>query len=167
MNPLRIAVVLAALFTASVALSFVHPWGNPRSRADTPAPLMSGTNVPDDVRQVLETKCADCHSENTRWPGYSRLAPVSWFMERDVRDGREHLNMSQWQNYILETRVDLLSRLASEVHSGQMPLLRYVILHPRARLSPSDQQLIYNWAKSERRQIRQQLADSQKSLLKN
>lgn len=161
MSPGRIAVMLAALFTSSVALSFVHPWGNPRSRADTAAPLMNGITVPGDVLQVLETKCADCHSENTRWPAYSKLAPLSWFIERDVREGRRHLNMSQWQNYILETRVDLLSRLASEVHSGEMPLPRYLVLHPGARLSSAEQQLIYNWAKSERRRIRQQLAMQQ------
>ena len=59
-----------------------------------------------------------------------------------------------------ESRIDLLSRIASEVRSGQMPVRHYLILHPQARLSPAEQQLIYDWAKTERRQLRKQLADA-------
>lgn len=161
MRPLHIAFAAAALFAASVALSFVHPGGNPRSRTAADTPLLDGSGVPSDVLQVLETKCADCHSERTSWPTYSRVAPVSWFIEHDVREGREHLNMSQWQRYTSEARIDLLSEIASEVHSGEMPLRQYLILHPQARLTPEEQRLIYTWAKSERKHIRQQIAGAQ------
>ena len=160
MSAVRICLAAAALFAASVALSFVHLGGNPRSRAATGA-LLDGSGVPADVLHVLETKCGDCHSEKTSWPAYSRLAPVSWFIEHDVREGREHLNMSQWQHYTSQARIDLLSRIASEVRSGEMPLRQYLILHPQARLTSEEQQLIYDWAKSERRHIRQQIAGAQ------
>jgi cytochrome c len=159
MKPAKIVFGLSFLFAGSVASSFVHPWGNLRSDAN--APLLEGSSVPVDVRQVLETKCADCHSTNTKWPAYTRLAPGSWLVERDVHRAREHLNLSQWQRYNLETQIDLLTRIASEAHSGNMPVKRYLILHPNARLSAHEQQLIYDWAKSERRRVRQQMAKLQ------
>jgi len=157
MNPSRIASAAGAMFAASIALSLVHPWGNLRSGVQADTPLLDGLAVPDKVRHVLEKKCADCHSTNTEWPLYSRLAPGSWLVEHDVHEGRDHLNMSQWQRYNLETQIDLLTSIASEVRSGQMPVGQYLILHPRARLSPGEQQLIYDWAKAERKHIRQQV----------
>ncbi|HEX3472129.1 MAG TPA: heme-binding domain-containing protein [Silvibacterium sp.] len=161
MNPARIASVFGLVFAASLALSSVHPWGNPRSGIQPATPLLEGSAVPEDVRHVLATKCADCHSANTYYPAYSRLAPASWLIERDVHEGRSHLDMSQWQHYSLESQVDLLTRIASEARSGQMPVKQYLILHPKARLSPQEQQLIYDWAKAERKRIRKQLAEHQ------
>jgi cytochrome c len=159
MNPTRIALIAGALFAASIVLSFVHPWGNLRSGVKANAPLLDGTVVPDEVRHVLEKKCADCHSTNTEWPLYSRLAPGSWLVEHDVHEGRNHLNMSRWQSYNLETQIDLLASIASEARSGQMPIKQYLILHPKARLSPEEQRLIYDWAKAERKHIKQQIEE--------
>jgi cytochrome c len=150
-----------ALFAAAIALSFVHPWGNLRSGAEVNAVLLNGSEVPDQVRHVLEKKCADCHSTSTEWPLYSRLAPGSWLVEHDVHEGRNHLNMSQWQHYNLETQVDLLTEIASEARTGQMPIKQYLILHPKARLSSEEQQLIYDWAKAERKHIKQQIEELQ------
>lgn len=157
MNPTRLAIAAGALFAVSIALSFVHPWGNLRSGPKADATLLDGSAVPDEVRHVLQAKCADCHSTNTEWPLYSRLAPGSWLVEYDVHEGRNHLNMSQWQRYNLETQIDMLTSIASEVRSGQMPVKQYLILHPKARLSPEEQQLIYDWAKAERKHIRQKI----------
>jgi cytochrome c len=157
MNPARIALAAGTLFAASIALSFVHPWGDLRSVVQADTPLLDGSTVPDKVRQVLEKKCADCHSTNTEWPLYSRLAPGSWLVEHDVHEGRNHLNMSQWQRYNLETQIDLLTKIASEARSGQMPVKQYLILHRKARLSSEERQLIYDWAKAERKHIKQQV----------
>ena len=157
MNPTRIAIAAGALFAVSIALSFVHPWGNLRSPVQADAPLLDGSAVPDDVLHILENKCADCHSTNTDWPFYSRLAPGSWLVEHDVHEGRNHLNMSQWQRYNRDTQIDVLTKIASEARSGQMPVKQYLILHPKARLSPEERQLIYDWAKGERKHIKQQI----------
>ena len=161
MKTAYIAAAPAALFIACFGSSFIHPWGNPRSGVDPNAPLLRGSEMPTNIERVFETKCADCHSERTKWPGDSRFAPASWLIEHDVIEGRAHLNMSRWQDYTAEARIDLLSRIASEARSGQMPLRQYLVLHPNARLSPEEQELIYEWAKSERKQIRQQLARAQ------
>lgn len=155
MKLVSIVPILGSMLVMSVALSFIHPWGNLRSA--TNAPLLEGSTIPVEVRQILETKCVDCHSGNTHWPSYSRLAPASWFIEYDVHEGRSHLDLSQWQRYDQESQIDLLARIASEARSGEMPIQRYLVLHPKAKLSPAEQQLLYDWAKSERKRIRQQL----------
>jgi cytochrome c len=160
MNTARIGLACGALVAASIALSAIHPWGNLRSGVGSDSPLLQGSNVPEDIRRVLERKCGDCHSEKTRYPAYSRLAPVSWMIEHDIHEGRGRLDLSRWQDYTVDTRVDLLTRIASESRSGEMPLKQYLILHPDNRLTTQEQQQIYDWAKAERRRIRQQMSEN-------
>ena len=155
MSLAKVQLALGCTFALGVALSTVHPWGNPRVGIDPGAPLLATSQVPDNVRTILETKCGDCHSEKTRYPIYSHFAPVSWMIDRDVRHGRSHMNMSQWQSMNNEGRTSVLTRMASVVHNEQMPPRTYVMLHPGARLSPQEQELIYEWAKAERKRIRQ------------
>ncbi len=150
--------IAGAMLVVSVALSFIHPWGDVRSPASANAPLLKGSDVPAGVQKIVENSCMDCHSSNTHWPLYSRLAPGSWLLERDVHEGRTHLNLSQWQQYDMESQIDLFSKIASEARSGEMPVKQYLLLHPKARLSSSEQELLYNWARSERKRIKQQLA---------
>jgi len=158
MQRAKLELTLGCLFAASIALSTIHPLGNPRTAAQPGAPVLEGTEVPERVRTALEAKCGDCHSRNTRYPLYSHLAPLSWMIDRDVREGRESLDMSRWQFYNVEDRINALTRMASEVHTGQMPPRTYVLLHPHARLSPEEQKLIYDWAKSERKHLRRALS---------
>ena len=154
MKRAELELTLGCLFAASIALSTIHPLGNPRAGAQPGAPVLEGTEIPERVRAALEAKCGDCHSQKTRYPLYSHLAPLSWLIDRDVHEGRESLDMSRWQFYNIEARINALTRMASEVHTGQMPPRTYVLLHPHARLSPEEQKLIYDWAKSERKHLR-------------
>ncbi len=151
-------MALACLLVAGVVLSSVHPWGDLRTVGPSGV-LLEGAAVPSGVRDVFEAKCADCHSQNTHWPLYSRVAPASWLVEHDVHAGRSHLNLSRWPSYSADEQVDLLSRIASEIRQGEMPVKQYLILHPQARLSADEQQLIYDWAKGERKRIRKELAE--------
>ena len=157
MNLAKVELTAGCLFAAGIALSTVHPFGNPRSGVAPNGPLLEGSDVPAHVHTILEKKCGDCHSENTRYPLYSHLAPVSWMVEKDVREGREHMNLSRWQSYTINDRINALTRMASEVRAGQMPPRPYALFHPHARLSAEDQELIYAWAKSERKRLRQTL----------
>lgn len=141
------------LLAAAVGLSFVHPWGDVRNVGAEPN-LLGGSEAPQEVRQVLETKCADCHSNRTHWPLYSRLAPGSWLMEHDVSEGRAALNFSRWNSMRSEERIDALSRIAAEVRSAEMPPMGYTIMHPRRHVSDLDMQTIAAWARAERRRLR-------------
>ena len=160
MKKARIALAVGGLLAASVACSFIHPWGNVRA-VKSDAPLMQGANVPADVQVILQNKCADCHSDSTRWPVWGYFAPGSWLMERDVHEAREHLDMSKWASFDTDTQAELLSKMGSEARSGEMAPKQYLLLHRSAKLTPDEQELIYAWAKTERKRIRQQAADAE------
>jgi cytochrome c len=145
---LSVGAVVAAL--AIAGLSLVHPWGNLQTDSNKSAPILVGSNAPDDIRAVLEKKCGDCHSNNTRWPVYSRVAPSSWLVEHDVHEGRQHMNLSLWEQYSIDNRIDLLGKMRTQLRQGKMPLKQYLLLHPEARLSESEGKLILDWIKLER-----------------
>jgi cytochrome c len=160
MNRARIELACGCLLAASIALATVHPWGNPRSGFEPGAPTLQGSNAPEDVRRVLEKKCGDCHSTTIRYPAYSRLAPVSWMVEREVHEGRGAFDMSRWQDYTADQQISLLIRIGSESRSGEMPLKPYLRLHPGNRLTTREQELIYDWTRAERKRMRRQLSGS-------
>ena len=151
-------VVGALLLAASAGLSFVHPWGDVRSVSSS-GQILDGSAVPDDVRKVLEKKCADCHSNQTHWPAYSRFAPTSWLMEHDVYAGRAAANLSRWEGMSADDRIAMLTRIAAEARSGEMPTRPYAMAHPATRLTESDKQEITAWARAERKRIRTEITE--------
>jgi cytochrome c len=130
---------------AALILPAIHPWG-PVKEQHSPAPL---PNVP-----ALARACQNCHSEQTTWPPYAYLPLASWALEKDVADARQHLNFSHWERYSDDEKQDLLARIGAEVKSRRMPLPRYLLLHPDARLSNEDVQAIYDWTREQRRILR-------------
>jgi cytochrome c len=142
------------ILVLGVALSFAHPFGNARVVDQSKTAILTGAEVPPDVRQIVVNKCADCHSNATRWPVYSRFAPASWLVERDIMEAREHMNFSLWQEYDKDTRIDLLARSAAEVRKGDMPLKQYTLMHPAARFTDAERKLLIDWTKAERNRLR-------------
>jgi hypothetical protein len=102
-----------------------------------------------EVREVLVRACYDCHSNETVWPWYSRVAPMSWLAVRDVREGREALNFSTWNRLSTRERMEALQESWEEVEEGEMPLWFYLPAHPEARLTPPDRALLRAWALGE------------------
>jgi cytochrome c len=91
---------------------------------------------------VLIAKCADCHSNETRWPVYARIAPGSWLIERDIVKAREELNLSRWDQIPAEKQEVLKAKIVQEAKSGDMPPLQYLALHWTAKLSSGDVQAL-------------------------
>jgi cytochrome c len=138
-----------------LALPFVHPFGAVRQQHSSE--LMPDVQWNDPrVLPLLEKSCQNCHSQRTQWPVYSYLPLVSWVMEKDVAEARQHMDLSRWNQYSIEEKRDLLVRIGAEVRSHEMPLPRYVLLHPEAHLSDSDIQAIYEWTRTQRRALRSQ-----------
>jgi hypothetical protein len=102
--------------------------------------------MPTEVRSILERSCYDCHSNRTRWPWYSRVAPVSWFVARHVAEGREHLNFTEWDRMSPEDQAKAMEEIGETVTEGEMPLASYLLAHPEAALSEQDQTLLRQWA---------------------
>jgi hypothetical protein len=87
----------------------------------------------------------DCHSNETRWPWYARLAPGSWLMARDVRKGRSHFNMSEWGELEESDRQVDKENAWDMIESGEMPPWFYIPLHLDARLSDQEKQALKAW----------------------
>ena len=139
-------ILLCVAAAGVMALPFFHPFGDVKA-AHSAEPLAS-------VQPLIERACQNCHSERTEWPRYSYLPLVSWAIEKDVAEGREHLNLSHWDRYSTDDKQDLLARIGTMVRNRQMPLPRYVLLHPEARLSEEEIQAIYDWTREQRRALR-------------
>lgn len=148
---------MSAGFAASLSLALVHPWGNLRnvdSNGEILGTSSAASSVSDDLRTMIETKCGDCHSNQTHWPMYSRFAPASWFMEHDVHAARAAMDLSRWSEMPAEDRIAALTRIAAEVRSGQMPPRSYAFMHPASRIADSEKQEIESWARAERKRLR-------------
>ena len=101
-----------------------------------------------EVVSVLRRACYDCHSNETVWPWYSRVAPVSWVIAHDVTEGRAELNFSTWDQLSTEKQAKAMKESWKEVAEGEMPTWYYVVLHPEARLSANDQSVLQAWSDS-------------------
>lgn len=136
-------MAVAMTVAAAVGLGYVHPFGNPRAEpAKGLNRLLDGAKMPADAKRVLVTKCADCHSNETRWPFYSRIAPGSWLMEWDIVEARRKLDLSRWLEMPAETQEVWTAKILSQAKSGGMPPLQYRFLHWGARLSTVDIQTL-------------------------
>ncbi len=111
----------------------------------TNPPVRSDLSADPAVKSVLSRACYNCHSNETIWPWYSGLAPVSWLVGWDVKNGRQHLNFSEWGD--LDERAQLRKRteIAEEVKAGEMPPWYYSMVRGASRLSSSEQNLIAAW----------------------
>jgi len=147
------AVLISLTGFLALASVFVHPFGAVKARTST-TPLLAGTTVDPTVVRIMERSCQSCHSERTDWPWYSYVAPMSWLVENDVRNGRSHMNLSHWDEYTLEKQQEILTELSAVVRSRRMPLPRYLQLHPGAKLSDAEIDQIYQWARGERRRLK-------------
>ncbi len=115
--------------------------------SQTNPPVTGKIKAPPEVATLLERACNDCHSNETKWPWYSQVAPFSWLVARDVNDGRKRLNFSEWENYEEGRKLKKLEDVAEEVGAGEMPLAVYVPLHPEAKLTQPERALLVEWAK--------------------
>jgi cytochrome c len=125
--------------SVGLGLGDLHPFGNPRAEpAEGFGTLLHGAKMPMDAKVVLVTKCADCHSSETRWPVYARIAPGSWLIERDIVRARERMDLSRWEQMPVETQEVLMAKIVQEAKSGDMPPLQYRLLHWDAKLSEGE-----------------------------
>ena len=131
---LGIVVVLLGIQAVPVDRS------NPPVESEVPAPL--------DVRPILRRACYDCHSTETVWPWYSRVAPVSWLVASDVHEGRGDMNFTAWDRLTPEQRAKRLREAAKRVADGDMPPWDYRLMHRKARLSGQDRSILRAWALS-------------------
>lgn len=143
----KIAIVI--LFTAFVAIQFYRPakTNPPIVEADT---LQATTQVPEEVDKIFSRSCNDCHTNNSNYPWYSEVAPMSWGVINHINEGRRELNLSTWANYDTKRKKHKLEEICEMVTSGEMPHNQYLWIHWDAKLSEEDKKIMCEWAEAEK-----------------
>jgi cytochrome c551/c552 len=130
------ALVLVGLFLVIQLVPYGHKHSNP--------PVLQEPNWPDaQTRDLAVRACFDCHSNETVWPWYSNIAPISWLVENDVQEGRSRLNFSDWGNNTGREGHEL-GEISEVINGGRMPPSYFLIMHPNAKLSAAEKQTLVN-----------------------
>jgi hypothetical protein len=134
-----LVIIGAVLIIGFIGIQFI-PYGHDH----TNPPVVNEPVWPDQQSQNIAVgACYDCHSNETVWPWYSNIAPVSWLIQRDVENGRRHLNFSEWTSSQHE-----IGEISEVLHYGTMPPTQYKLMHPEAKLTDAEIQILVNGIKS-------------------
>src|SRR6188474_604235 len=133
------------LLIALVLIQFFRPAKNIRE-GDQPNAISKKFQVSADVKIILGKACNDCHSNNTRYPWYSNIQPVDWWMTGHIKDGKKGMNLDEYTNKRLRYQYHKMEDLIEQVKEGDMPLNSYTWIHKDAILSPAEKNSLINWA---------------------
>lgn len=137
-----------ALIVLLVVAQFIRP-----AHTNPPVDPAKELQAPQSVAAILQRSCNDCHSNRTVWPWYANVAPVSWLLADDVKDGRREVNFSEWATFKPTRTARKLKEICEQVEKHEMPMKIYVPLHPDAKLSDADRKTLCDWAKGERERV--------------
>jgi len=137
--------ILGGLGIVLIGIQFV-PNELPAVEISNPGDIIQSGIVTQELAALLKTSCYSCHSNETVYPWYSHIAPSSWLVAKDVREGRKELNFSEWQNQDLMAKLGKLDDIIQEIEEGTMPMGIYVLMHPSAKIDDGQRELIIAWA---------------------
>ncbi len=123
-----------------------YPSEKPSVSFDNPNDLMIIAKVPNDIALKIKAACYDCHSNESKFPWYSNIAPVKWFVYNHIIEGRDDLNFSEWELINKEDKAEILDDISTVLLEGEMPMKPYILLHSEAKLSEADREAVSNWA---------------------
>ena len=145
MNRRFVRRTTVALIGGALAIQLARP-ARTNPPTDPARTMKAIALVTPEADAVLERACRDCHSNDTRWPWYSNVAPISWFVIDHVNHGRRHFNYSDWAEYDHDQVTRLLKNMCTMTRKGEMPIASYRWLHPEARITDRDIVELCDWA---------------------
>jgi hypothetical protein len=138
--------IAAILIISMAALQlFPRPLKN-TSTTTQPANVQYLAQLPDTVSALLKRACNDCHSNNTNYPWYTNIQPLTWYLNKHIVEGKKELNFDEFLTYSRKKQISKLESIADQVREGAMPLTSYTLIHTGAGINKVQQQLIINWA---------------------
>jgi Haem-binding domain len=137
--------ILLILLTIAIVIQFIRPDMTPPPVDETHT-IQASMTLPPNIDKMVRQSCYDCHSNETRWPWYSQISPVSWWLKSHVNDGRKELNFSEFATYSKVKKAKRLGAVGEEVKGGDMPLPSYLPMHPAAHLTDADRGAFVAWA---------------------
>jgi len=133
------------LLLGFVIIQFFRPAKN-KSEGASKNDISTLYAVPLDVQNILKTSCNDCHSNNTRYPWYSKIQPIDWWLDHHVKEGKGELNFSVFATYSPRRQYRKFEEIKEQVDTEEMPLYVYTIPHPEAVLDEPQRELLTQWA---------------------
>lgn len=110
--------------------------------------FFSTNTAPAEIKALFKNACYDCHSNETKYPWYFNVAPISWWTRAHIDNAREELNFSIWNTYSAKKRSHKIEESAEKITDKEMPLLSYIIAHPEARISEEERGIMATWLNS-------------------
>ncbi|MEO8794918.1 MAG: heme-binding domain-containing protein [Daejeonella sp.] len=145
----RIKIGLLALLIFAIAIQFIQPAPN-QSGQVLETDITNVFEMPKDVQAILRTSCYDCHSNNTKYPWYSKIQPGGWWMASHINKGKSDLNFNEFGSYSKRRQQSKLKSIANAIEDGTMPLPSYTLIHTDAKLDREEKSLVLNWVKTTR-----------------
>ncbi len=149
------SILFVSILVLIIVMQFFGP-GTENQDVEDSADYLEIARVPDETAVLIRNACYDCHSYQTAYPWYSKVAPVSWMIHKHVEEGRDQFTFSEWGDYDQETRGHILEECAEEIEEGEMPLSSYLIIHRNARFSDDEKEAVIRWFEQS---SKQELAD--------
>jgi len=140
----KTGITLVIIFTI---IQFYRPEKNSSSE-NSISDFLIVTNANDTIKSIIETSCYDCHSNNTNYPWYAEVAPLSWWIAHHVDEAKEELNFSEWSTFSKKKKNHKLKEMIEQLEEREMPLNTYLPMHPEAKLSEEQIALLITWIKS-------------------
>lgn len=135
------------LLIALIAIQFFRPAKN-ASAAPSANAITTVYPVPDNVKQLMNTACNDCHTNNTNYPWYANIQPVAWWLNDHIQEGKKEINFDEFAGYNLRRQYHKMEEVIEQVKEGEMPLESYTWIHKNAQLTAEQKQQITTWAQS-------------------
>ncbi|MBC7889388.1 MAG: heme-binding domain-containing protein [Ferruginibacter sp.] len=135
------------LLTALIIIQFFRPKENLSSGSTALANDISKVyHVPDQVQAILQTSCYDCHSNNTQYPWYSKVQPVTWWLNDHILEGKKEINFSEFASYSIRRKYKKMEEIIKQVKDDEMPLYSYIFIHRNSKLNGDQKLSVVNWA---------------------
>jgi hypothetical protein len=137
-------IISIILLLTLVGIQFIPTTRN-QSEIVPATDLMETYNVPEQVEVIFKTSCYDCHSNNTIYPWYNKIQPVSWIMDGHIKEAKAELNFNEFGSYSERRQKSKFKSILSQVKDGEMPLASYTLMHREAKLSKNEKKALEDW----------------------
>ena len=146
-------ILIIALLLLLIGQLFQPPHNS--GIAESSTDISHVVTVPDSISHMLQAACFDCHSNHTKYPWYSKITPVNWWLNHHIEEGKRELNFSNFAKGSFKRKSKKLEETAEQVKKHEMPLDSYLWIHPEARLTEPQRKMIVDWALSAKQQVLQ------------
>jgi hypothetical protein len=135
--------ILIGLLVILVAIQFIRPARN--NSANTAKDISTLYPMPDSIKVIVDKACADCHSNNTKYPFYASIQPISFWLADHIKDGKRHFNFNEFAGYRIAKQNHKLEEVIEQIKEDEMPLPSYTIIHKEAKLTAAEKETLAKW----------------------